>query len=426
MNRLLKLLTAGLLLTIGIAQHSSIHQRQLEEQSIKKDPVSDLVYVQTGLDILLAEKRVLVEGKKVGLVTNQTGINEAGIHNYTLLIDDPKIHLAVIFSPEHGFKGEAGAGEKVEYGIEETGYPRIESLYGKSRKPTISLLRDLDWIIYDIQDIGSRFYTYISTLGLVMEAAGEAGIPVLVLDRPIPVKGENIEGPCLNPKYKSFVGYYPIPIRYGLTVGELATIIAGEKWIDPISELEVIEMKGWKRNLWYDETSLLWISPSPNIPNLETALVYPGNCIFEATNVSEGRGTEKPFLWIGAPWINGVTLSQALNKKKLDGVVFQPISFTPKEIRGVAKNPKYEGIHCYGVEVIVTDRNVYNSVRTGVNILKAINSLYPNDLEIMESTMNKLWGNTNLMDSISKGTELNFKKGLVDYNKLASKYRIYD
>ena len=204
--------------------------------------------------------------------------------------------------------------------------PKVVSLYGKNRKPTKEQLADLDIIIYDIQDIGARFYTYISTMGLVMAAAAEAGIQIIVLDRPNPITGNQVEGPILNLNNQSFVGYYPIPIRYGLTVGELAKMIVGEKWIDLVPDLLVIPVENLKNTLWFDETNLPWIKPSPNIPDLETAIIYPGMCLLEATNLNEGRGTYKPFKQFGAPWIDKQELSIALNNLNLSGLSLIHIS----------------------------------------------------------------------------------------------------
>ncbi|MEE8436717.1 MAG: DUF1343 domain-containing protein, partial [Candidatus Neomarinimicrobiota bacterium] len=279
----------------------SIHQLQADEAAIHPPISVNKSKVQTGLDVLLDSRMDEIEGKSIGLVTNLSGIDHEEQPNYERFLALENVDLKIIFSPEHGLFGEAANGEKVEYGGEKLRtLPPLVSLYGKNRKPDPESMRGLDLIIYDIQDIGTRFYTYISTLGLVMEAAAEAGIPVLVLDRPNPITGRHVEGPPLNLEFQSFVGYYPIPIRYGLTVGEMARMISGEKWINEVPVLEVIPMRGWNRDLWYDQTDLIWIKPSPNIPDLETAVIYPGLCLLEATNISEGRGTKFPFKWIGA------------------------------------------------------------------------------------------------------------------------------
>tara|TARA_B100001559_G_scaffold163433_1_gene137032 strand:+ start:2943 stop:4217 length:1275 start_codon:yes stop_codon:yes gene_type:complete len=382
--------------------YESIHQLQSKYYSSISSPPVDKVHVKTGIDILLDKKQNLIADKRIALVTNQTGVDQYGVANYKRLMDLENTKLEVVFSPEHGIFGETD--KEVTYNDGIKNLPKIYSLYGAVRKPTREMLDSIDIIIYDIQDIGARFYTYISTLGLVMEAAAELNIPVLVLDRPNPIRGDIVEGPILDIEYQSFIGKYPIPIRYGWTVAELAEKIIQENWINPTPQLTVIPMEGWNTSLWYDETTLPWIKPSPNIPNLETALIYPGMCLLEGTNISEGRGTNNPFQWFGAPWIDSRVLSQKLNNLKLSGVVFVPKSFTPISIPGVADKPKYENQLCYGIEIRVIDRNKFNSVKSGVNILKTINEMYPDSLIIKEKRLNKLWGSDTLL------TELKEKK----------------
>jgi len=385
------------------------------------------VQILTGLDILINKYKEQIKGLSIALVTNQTGIDKQGIPNYERLMDIESIHLKKIFSPEHGLFGEEAAGETLRYDNTKTELPEIISLYDAGKKPTDEMFNNIDLILYDIQDIGSRFYTYISTLGLVMEKAGELGIPVWILDRPNPISGTKIEGPILDITHKSFVGYYPIPIRYGLTVGELGRMILTEKWIDPIPKLEIISMEGWARNLWYDETNLKWIKPSPNIPDLETAILYPGICLLEGTNISEGRGTENPFKWIGAPWIHGKILAVELNKIGLPGVSFTSVEFTPIELPGIAINPKYQGESCSGVKIKITNRNTYKSVQVGITILSVLQLLYPEKIEY-KPFLNNLWGRDDLaaqlktkltLDQLIDSIEEEIR--LLDY----SKYYLY-
>lgn len=380
--------------------YESIHQLQSKYYSSISTPPVDKVHIKTGIDILLDKKQNLIADKRIALVTNQTGVDQYGVANYKRLMDLENVKLEVVFSPEHGIFGETD--KEVTYNDGIKNLPKIYSLYGAVRKPTREMLDGIDIIIYDIQDIGARFYTYISTLGLVMEAAAELDIPVLVLDRPNPIRGDIVEGPILDIEYQSFIGKYPIPIRYGWTVAELAEKIIQENWINPTPQLTVIPMEGWNTSLWYDETTLPWIKPSPNIPNLETALIYPGMCLLEGTNMSEGRGTNHPFQWFGAPWIDSRVLSQKLNNLKLSGVVFVPKSFTPISIPGVADKPKYENQLCYGIEIRVIDRNKFNSVKSGVNILKTINEMYPDSLIIKEKRLNKLWGSDTLLKELKE------------------------
>ncbi|MBT5995885.1 MAG: DUF1343 domain-containing protein [Candidatus Marinimicrobia bacterium] len=400
----------------------SIHQIQLEEKRVKTSP--NLSKVKIGLDVLLDKHLELIQNKSIGLVTNQTGLDGNGKPNYEQFLTLDNVDLKIIFSPEHGLFGEAAAGEKVKYNGQFKTLPKVVSLYGKNRKPTQEQLAGIEIILYDIQDIGARFYTYISTMGLVMEAAAESGIHVIVLDRPNPITGKHMEGPILDLSYQSFVGYYPIPIRYGLTVGELSKMIVGEKWISYLPDLTVIPIENWQRSQWVDESNLPWVKPSPNIPDLETALIYPGMCLLEATNLNEGRGTTKPFKQFGAPWIDKQLLSIALNNLNLPGVTFKPISYIPISIPGMSNNPHFKDEKCHGVELVITDRNKYVSVDTGLNVLKTVAKLYPNELKFNEKWMEKLWGQSGLPELISDNT--NIIKNPNQFQTIALKYLLYD
>ena len=381
---------------MGIHQSHSIY---FQNQS---KPLTEKIKVLNGIDVLLEKKLHFIQSRKIALVTNHSGVDKNSVPNYKRLMEIKDVELKVIFSPEHGLFGESEAGEKINYTDFEK-LPKVISLYGGTRKPSAEMLNGVNLIIYDIQDIGARFYTYISTLGLVMEAGAELGIPVLVLDRPNPIRADIIEGPILDVKYRSFVGQYPIRTRYGGTVGELAKKIIKEEWITSIPELEIIKMEGWQPNAWFDQTDLPWIAPSPNIPDLKTAIIYPGMCLFEGTNVSEGRGTPNPFKWIGAPWIDGKKLSQTLNNFKLPGVVFVPKSFTPVAISGKSENPKFKDQKCHGIEVWVTNRDQYKSIDVGVLTLFSIYNMYPSKIKVRESSLNKLWGNGELYKKLLRG-----------------------
>jgi uncharacterized protein YbbC (DUF1343 family) len=402
-----------LILVLGCSQNIPV------QTDILNSHINSIKKIRSGLDILLSEKMELINGKSIGLVTNNSGLDHKGIPNYKQLMKRKNVDLKIIFSPEHGLFGEAADGEEVSYNQVEA-FPEIISLYGGNRKPTFEQLSELDLIIYDIQDIGARFYTYISTLGLVMEAAAEANIKVIVLDRPNPINGIKIEGPILEIKNQSFVGYYPIPIRYGLTIGELAKMIIGENWINKAPELEVIPLKNWDRSLWLDETSINWVKPSPNIPSLDIATIYPGMCLLEATNMNEGRGTNKPFKRFGAPWVNKNVLNDSLNALNLPGVSFIPISYIPSDISGVAINPKYKNKVCNGVEIIINNRNNYNSVHTGFKVLMTLKKLYPNDFKINSKRMKKLWGKDNF------GKLKNLDLELDHFSALSKKYHLYE
>ena len=358
-----------------------------ERSSVSDDPQSVIL----GLDVLFDEKINLIKNKDIALVTNQSGVDKEGRSNYLKFLEHENVNLKVIFSPEHGLFGEAAAGEKLDYD-ELNDMPQVISLYGNKKRPSKNDLKDIDIIVYDVQDVGARFYTYITTLGYVMEVASQAKIKIIVLDRPNPIKGNLIEGPLLNMDYQSFVGNYPIPIRYGLSIGELAKMMVGEKWIKGAPKLSVIKMKNWKRNQWYDETGLQWIKPSPNIPDLNTALIYPGMCLLEATNINEGRGTDKPFKRFGAPWIDNARLSNRLNEIKMPGVEFKPVTYIPTDIDGMAINPTFKNKICKGIEIKIIDRDIYQSVQIGLNIISILRDEYPNKFVINDKRMISLLG----------------------------------
>jgi uncharacterized protein YbbC (DUF1343 family) len=358
--------------------------------------------VRTGLDVLLEDYPDFLKGKTIGLVTNHTGISRKGEKNYKLFKNNPDIILKRIFAPEHEIYGESDAGAEIEYDNEKDSGPEIVSLYGKTRKPTAEMLEGIDLVIYDIQDVGTRFYTHISTLGIVMEAAGENDVNVMVLDRPNPLGGEIIEGAILDTAFKSFVGYYPIPTRYGLTVGELSQMAVKEGWLSSVPpELTVIKMDGWKRSMFFDDTDLTWIPPSPNIPDLETAMIYPGMCLYEATNVSEGRGTNKPFKQIGAPWMN-YDIAKEMKIQGLKGVDFKYAKFKPKNLPGRAEKPKFSGYFCVGQKIVITDKNEFRSVDTAIYSLMITIMFYMDNFRYDAKRIGYLWGN-NLMNRFLRG-----------------------
>ena len=386
--------------------------------------------VQTGLENLIVNYNHNIAFKRIGIVTNHTGVNIKGTQIWKLLKDLPNVDVAAVFSPEHGLFGEAAAGEKVNYSESDEELPPLYSLYGPTRKPTKEMLESIDLLLYDIQDIGARFYTYISTMGLIMEAAAESGIPCLILDRPNPLTGKLITGPILDLEVSSFVGLYPIPSVYGLTPGELALMISDQSWIEAVPSIEVVPLTGWSRDMWYDETGLPWVPPSPNIPNLETAIVYPGTVLIEATNVSEGRGTDHPFRWIGAPWIDSNELSDAMNIIGLPGVTFSPIEFTPHSIPGAAPNPKNNTQTCNGVEIVLTNRNNFSPVIVGIQLLHTIALLYPQKLEIKEAGLNRLFGSDRLSKSLGNSDAINqlvveIKKESDHFRESAKQYHLY-
>lgn len=336
--------------------------------------------VMTGAEILLRDHLADIKGKRIGLVMNKTSRVGGQGGTDVFLVDSLQrlgVDVQVLFAPEHGIRGEAEAGESVSSGIDgPTGIP-IHSLYGQSKKPPVELLRTLDLVLFDLQDVGARFYTYLSTLGLVLEAAGEAGIPVWVLDRPNPAGGEYVKGWILEQEHHSFVGWVPVPIAHGMTLGELGGMMLAQGWVEgwtPDQEasladhFRVVPMEGWTRGQRWDQTGLTWIPPSPNLPTPEHALVYLGTCLFEGTTLSEGRGTEDPFLLIGSP--TTVLPSGPDEIPAFDGVMIQSVSFTPTSIPGKSLNPKFKGVPVQGIRIGVTDPDRFDPVLTGVQLLK--------------------------------------------------------
>lgn len=328
--------------------------------------------VLCGADVLLGDSIHLVRGKRVGLVANQTSLLSTG----TRLLDTLRsagIRVTALFSPEHGIRGSEAAGVRVGQETDSaTGLP-VYSLYGRVTRPTTEMLRNVDLLVYDLQDAGARFFTYVSTLYYCMDAAAERNIPIVVLDRPDPIGGSLLEGPVLEKNLHSFNGIIPIPIRYGMTPGELARMIVGEGWLPGGRgcDLRVVPLRNWNRAGWFDATGLRWISPSPNMKTPATAGVYPGVCLFEGTNLSEGRGTEHPFEWIGAPFLDGPALAAELERRSLAGVRFEPVDFTPESIPRVAPEPRYRGERCSGVAILVADRERFRPVAAALHILDA-------------------------------------------------------
>lgn len=328
--------------------------------------------VRVGASVLADTSIALIPQRRIGLIVNHTALVDT-THLIDVVAAAADKEVTALYGPEHGIRGEADAGEKIEDGRDvATGAP-IFSLYGDTRKPTAAMLQNVDALVYDIQDVGSRFYTYISTLGLSMQAAAEQGIPFYVLDRPNPLGGEYVSGFVLEEGHESFVGQYPIPIAYGLTVGELARMIQGEGLLEGLEELDltVIEMEGWTRGMLWPATGWPWNPPSPNIPDFETALVYAGDVFFEATSASEGRGTRTPFLVLGAPWADGEALADTLNARNLPGVRFEPAEFTPRSIEGMASRPKLQNTAVQGIRYEITDDSAFQSVEAGMHVLHA-------------------------------------------------------
>ncbi|PAD36930.1 exo-beta-N-acetylmuramidase NamZ family protein [Terribacillus saccharophilus] len=378
--------------------------------------------VTPGVEVLLDDQKELLKGKKVGLITNPTGIDSKMNSIVDLLHDDSDIELTALFGPEHGVRGDAQAGEYVESYIDEkTGLP-VYSLYGQTRKPTPEMLKNVEVLVFDIQDVGTRYYTYIYTMAYAMEAAKENNIPIVVLDRPNPQGGLTVDGPVLEPEFSSFIGMYPIPTKHGMTVGELASFFNEEFNIG--ADLRVVKMKGWRRSMDFDDTGLPFVLPSPNMPTVSTTFVYPATGLIEGTNLSEGRGTTKPFELIGAPFINSTNLAAELNSLSLSGVKFRAASFTPT-------SSKHAGKLSHGVEIYVTDRADFDAVTTGLYIIKTIHDMYPDDFEFLSNNFfDKLIGNDRVRTMILEGASVEeimkgHQKELHEFKKVRKEYLIY-
>jgi uncharacterized protein YbbC (DUF1343 family) len=394
--------------------------------------------VLTGLDIVVADNFKEFQGKRVGIITNHTGIDRERRHIADLFHEADGVKLVALFGPEHGIRGDAPAGAKIATRTDpKTGVPAY-SLYGEIHKPTPEMLKDIDVLIYDIQDVGARFYTYISTMALCMEAAAEAKIPFYVLDRPNPI-GDVVEGPILDPANRSFVGIHPIALRHGMTVGELAQMFNGEGWLTtgpkeaPQSikaDLHVVKMQGWRHDMLFDETGLPWLSPSPNITSLTTALVYPGTCLLEATNFSEGRGTNQPFEKIGAPWVDSQKVIDKL-QDRVPGIYLRPIDFIPMDIPGKAMNPKFKGTGCRGLQLDVTKPRTFHAVAFGIHVLCTLHELYPKRFTIDEGRMARLSGQSWVREMILAGEKpeailQRMQKDVAAFRELRQKYLLYE
>ncbi|MFT3763649.1 MAG: DUF1343 domain-containing protein [Pseudoxanthomonas sp.] len=377
---------------------------------------------------LLHERAGELEGKHIGLVTNMTGVDRELRSDVDLLAARRDFSLVALFGPEHGVHGDVQAGDHVESSRDAaTGLP-VHSLYGEHREPTAEMLRGIDLLLFDIQDVGARYYTYPYTLANVLRAAKKNGIPVWVLDRPNPLGGEKVEGPVLEPAFSSFVGMFPIPVRHGLTIGELARLFNAEFGIG--ADLTVVKMHGWRRDDAEPGGTLPWVPPSPNMPTRDTALVYPGTALLEGTNVSEGRGTTRPFETVGAPFVDARRLTDALDALGLPGVRFRPTWFTPSF-------SKHAGKLCGGVQIHVVDRDAFQSFRTGLAVVKALHDLYPQQFRFQSDApgaspgfFDKLAGNAWIREGIERGESLDameqhWQPGLRRFEEVRQRYLLY-
>ncbi len=375
------------------------------------------VKVLTGIDVLERDNFKALKGMRVGLVTNHTGRDSFNRSTIDVLSTAAGVRLVALFSPEHGIRGLAD--EKVSDSKDErTGLP-VYSLYGESRRPKPEQLKDIDALVFDIQDVGARFYTYIATLGYIMEEAARAKLPVFVLDRPNPINGTEIEGPVADADKLSFTAYHTIPVRHGMTIGELARLFNDERKIG--CDLRVVKMENWRRALWYDATNLLWVNPSPNMRSLTQATLYPGIGLLETTNLSVGRGTDTPFEVIGAPWLDGVRMASYMNNRRLAGVRFVPVRFTPK-------SSVFADQECGGVNVFITDRAQFRSVNAGIELALALEELYPNEWKIDAYT--RLLANTDTLERIKRHESIeaitkSWASGLNEFRRARTRALLY-
>ncbi|MDA8215392.1 MAG: DUF1343 domain-containing protein [Nitrospiraceae bacterium] len=373
--------------------------------------------VMTGIDVLDAEKFSSLSGLRVGLITNHSGLDSKGRRNIELLYKAPGVKLTAIFSPEHGLSGKVD--EKVPSIAEPiTGLP-VFSLYGDVRRPAEKMLDGLDALVFDMQDAGVRFYTYITTMGYAMEAAAKKGIAFYVLDRPNPINASLVQGPVMDADLRSFTGYFPLPVRHGMTVGELAEMFNRENNIG--ANLRVIKMRGYNRTDWYDDTGLKWVNPSPNLRSIAQAVLYPGVALVEGANVSVGRGTDTPFEILGSTWINAREFAEYLSSRGIKGVQFKPVDFTPG-------SSIYKNRVCHGVRIILIDRQALDSTALGIEIVSALYKLYPGDFQI-DKTIG-LIGARNILQAIKDGYDpqtivLSWQNSLEQFLKLRGKYLLY-
>lgn len=387
--------------------HAGLHNEQ-QTRNIR---------VKTGIDVLEAENFAPLAGLRVGLITNHSGQDSAGQSTVEILRRAPGIKLVAIFSPEHGISGKMD--RKVTSGKDpSTGLP-VYSLYSDARRPTEKMLEGLDALVFDIQDAGVRFYTYITTMGYAMEAAARKGLSFYVLDRPNPITASFVQGPVMDRDLESFTGYFPLPVRHGMTVGELASLFNSENKIGV--KLHVVRMRGYERADWYDDTGLVWVPPSPNLHTVREAVLYPGVAMVEGANVSVGRGTGTPFELVGAPWVQADELAAYLNGRKIQGVRFTPVDFIPESDR-------YKDKFCHGVRVSLEDRQILDPTVLGVEIAAALYKLFPEDFQIHKAL--SLIGSQKVLQAIEEGYDPgtiadSWQKPLEDFINLRSKYLLY-
>jgi uncharacterized protein YbbC (DUF1343 family) len=387
--------------------------------------------VALGIDRLLTTDRRLIAGQRVGVVCNPASVDARFAHTADRLVQDPDVRVSAIFGPQHGFRSD------LQDNMIETPHTRdarrqvpVYSLYSETREPTEEMLREVDVLVVDLQDVGTRVYTYIYTMANCMRAAARHGVHVIVCDRPNPVAGEEIEGDLLQPAWTSFVGQFPIPLRHGMTIGELARLFNDEFKIG--AAVDVVQLGGWTRSMYFDETGLRWVIPSPNLPSLDSAIVYPGAVLFEGTTLSEGRGTTRPFELIGAPWIDGERLADAMNARRLPGVHFRPVFFEPTFHKHARQT-------CGGCQIHVVDRRAFRPVRTTVELMAEFRREEPSrfgwreppyEYEQHKQPIDILYGSDRLRTTLDSGAGVEalvtgWKRDEEAFRRTREKYLLY-
>jgi uncharacterized protein YbbC (DUF1343 family) len=384
----------------------------------QSEPPSSPLKVLAGIDVLVAEQFAPLRGKRVGLITNQTGRTADGRRTIEVLQEAPEVRLAAVFSPEHGLEGQLSG--HVEHGRDVATGVKVWSLYGRTRRPTAEMLEGLDVLVFDLQDAGVRYYTYATTMAYAMEEAARAGVAFMVLDRPNPLNGLRVEGPLLDADRLNFEGYFPLPLRHGMTVGELARLYNSENRIGVT--LEVVPMQHWRREQWFDQTGLPWVLPSPALASLTSNTFYPAVELLRAGDVSVGRGTEEPFELLGAPWMDAEELARYLEARQIPGVTFKPAHFTPT-------SDVHADRRCQGVRLVLADREALDAGRLGVELLGALWKLYPSHFRL-ERTI-RLLGSSRTLARIRAGDDpkeiaAEWKAELEEFGKLRAKYLLYE
>ena len=387
----------ALLLVASCTQKSPVPESSSDSSSSAGGVAPAVATVRPGIEVFLADIPPALRGKRVGLITNNSGIDRAKALDIDLIAQSKDLKLVALLAPEHGIRGDADAGAQIADEVDpKTGVP-VHSLYkSEDRGPTPEMLKDVDVIVYDLQEVGGRTWTYVSTMALSMQAAARKKIPFVVLDRPNPIGGEIVEGALLDPKFRSFVGMYPIPARHGMTVGELAKLFNEKYGIG--ADLMVVRVTGWQRSQWQDQTGLPWVNPSPNLRSLAALTSYPGSVYFEGTNLTEGRGTDRPFEQIGASWLNAPEVAKAMNAKGLPGVRFDTVTLAV-----LPTAAKFKGQTIPGIRFAITDRQAYRPVRTSLVFIDEIRRQHPRDFA-WSPTIDRLTGSDKVRLAIEGGT----------------------